>query len=730
MRRRWIALLTAVLLLMPAGGMAAALAEQASAPVTVDMQCEQTDDGAEAAPSAAEGHSVEADPDGSYTYTNEDGTQTKVDNANEGESDEALVITQGEGETAEENRIDNDELCAGAVSNEAALAQNGVHIGDYASEGTTTATDPDAFFDDGEPLDDAIQTPASEVAEGDVFGVLDALGVEPAADAEYLIEMKDTTVTGGKTVTQTVEVIDGKESEAYKVTLTAAAAGGGRVFTQSEESYGVLVGGKREIVLTIDITGSMDDKIEKRKQDTKWDVLKLAAQEFLRTVYAIDADGNAKNEDVAVTLVAYCGGDSERVSTTIKRFTAAEAGTLMQKFAPEAERFDFTPEDSDMLTKGGTNTEAGYLESYNAIEALLARTGEDATDAKDVHLVFMTDGCANSILDENGRSLSSGATERADARKSKEQLAGERAAEQAVEILKKGVSLYNIVINNTDLGRIAPYMDPENGTEQKPGYLRERIAQANAQAGAEYDQIDADRLHYVAATTKAQIAAAYQEVAESIVNQAADFALVAYNARVIDVVPKEFTVHIDDANKDKLKVVGTDGQGGTILEWEIGDLNNGDNVSASYFLLPASNLGEDYKYGTTYTNDSAILYCKPLAKGGEEVAIVLDRPAVTLSAPETSPTPTPTQTLTPTATPTPKVTPTPTPTVRPTPRPTRAPIIWPNTPVFYYGSGPVILPQAVPVAVEPPDTGGAPYLYAIVCTMTLGLAGAWMKRSR
>ena len=137
---------------------------------------------------------------------------------------------------------------------------------------------------------------------------------------------------------------------------------------------------------------------------------------------------------------------------------------------------------------------------------------------------------------------------------------------------------------------------------------------------------------YTAAADAKALQSVFDGLAEEIVKDTMASAAVAYDARMIDVVPACYDVVVgSDSN---VTVIGKDKEGNTVIEWNIGDMNslNGGNYKTSYYLLPNSTLGKDYVYGTVLTNDSAVLYCKPIAALGKEIAIVLDRPIVTIAA--------------------------------------------------------------------------------------------------
>jgi len=115
----------------------------------------------------------------------------------------------------------------------------------------------------------------------------------------------------------------------------------------------------------------------------------------------------------------------------------------------------------------------------------------------------------------------------------------------------------------------------------------------------------------------------YEGIAKALASRISEEAIIAANARVIDVVPAGFDVYLKDGGD--VRVAGKDEAGNTILVWEIGGMTAAGEYETSYFLVP----NDPTRYGTAFTNDSAILTCKPVGSA-QDVAIVMPRPAVLL----------------------------------------------------------------------------------------------------
>lgn len=275
----------------------------------------------------------------------------------------------------------------------------------------------------------------------------------------------------------------------------------------------------------------------------------------------------------------------------------------------------------------GTNNPAGYNVALQAVQSII-NANKDSADfnASNITVVYMTDGEVTCTLvrdaDGNVTNVNKGQDFLGGQHR---QIGGASAAHEAALILDQGAKLVNIVINNkndNDIAAIESYMKPGAG-----GYLDAEIAALNPSGEADYVMGSAA---YIAAQSSEEVVNAYKTIAETIIHELAVSALVAYNARVIDVVPVGFDVVFDQ--NSGLTIAGTDAEGNQIIVWEIGDMVNEGHYESAYFLIPNGKLGENYQYGTAFTNDSAILYCKPIANNGDEIAIVLDRPVTTVDA--------------------------------------------------------------------------------------------------
>ncbi len=556
-----------------------------------------------------------------YTYNGSGENSTDV--SLEG-NQEDLSIVQNE-ET--ENTIPNSAVTgADASYDDTSINGNDIYLGSYTGEGGSYSTDNEAFYDEeGIPLSGGIPEDQDAVTEDGsmVDDILFSNGVEPDPEKDYLVIVGETTIEGDKTVKEvSVTDAEGNVLEGYEVTLEAEGTRTDQIF---DSEGGVSISGKTNVVLSIDITGSMADELGD-SDVTKWEVLKQAATEFIDILYGIERDGSGNitnlaslNQNIDLSLVVYSGGNNDVVARTVtvtgtgsNVFTNDNVTELLNYFTSSASRTGLTG-GTGMLNNAGTNAQAGYMETSELVQALIDGSGGSIT-GDNIHVVFMTDGEANTYYDDpldttSSISYSNNDDQREDA--------GERASEAAIDLLEKGISLHNVVINDSDEAEdnIATYMDPN----KEGGYFKGLLEDGE---DVEYDLFD---INYTWASTPEQIIETYKNIANQIVNDA----IVAEQAKVIDVIPAGFDIYFVNGNTE-LKVVGTDAEGNTIIEWYIGDLKNGVRESTRYFLVPNSTLGDDYTYGTAYTNDSAILFAKPVVSGGQEIAIVLDRPAIVL----------------------------------------------------------------------------------------------------
>ncbi len=633
-KHRMLSLLTAVFLFMALAlpSVAHALAPNevtvtVSATETVTAAAAETDEDNFVGGTYTSQDETTIIPDASgngYTYngSGENSTDVSLEGANED-----LSIVQNGGT---ENTIPNSAVTGADTSyDDTAINNNDIYLGSYTGSGGSYSTDNGAFYDDeGIPLSSGIPDDQGAVTEDGsiVDDILWSNGIEADPEKDYLIVVGETTIEGDKTVKE-VAVTDseGNVLEGYEVTLEAEGTRTDQIF---DSEGGVSISGKTNVVLSIDITDSMGDKLG-NSNVTKWEVLKEAATEFIDILYGVERDGSGNitnlaslNQNVDLSLVVYSGGRNNVVARTVtvtgtgsNVFTNDNVTELLTYFTGSASRAGLTG-GTGMLDNAGTNAQAGYMETGELVQALIDSSGGSIT-GDNIHVVFMTDGEANTYYSNpadttTSISYSSNSTQITNA--------GKRASEAAVDLLEKGISLHNVVINdsNTAANSIATYMDPN----KSGGYFKGLLDANDPDGEVDYDNFD---INYTWASTPEQIIETYKTIANQIVNDA----IVAEQAKVIDVVPAGFDIYFVNGNAE-LRVVGTDAEGNTIIEWYIGDLKNGVRESTRYFLVPNSTLGDAYTYGTAYTNDSAILYAKPIVSGGQEVAIVLDRPAIVL----------------------------------------------------------------------------------------------------
>lgn len=584
-----------------------------------------------------------AEPSGAGTYTGEDGATIEPDASDNGYTytdsgesqtdvslqggNEDLQIAQGDDEPAV-NTIPNSAVTgADGAYDQTDINNNDIYLGTYTGEGGAYTTDTDAFYDEeGDALSGGLPDSENVEQNGDmVDAILDSKGVEAQEGNEYLVVVGTTTISGDKQVQEVaVTDADGNVLEGYQVTLEANATRNDQIF---DSEGGVTISGKTNIILTIDITQSMDTEFS-GTDDTRWDVLKQAASEFIDTVYGVERDGSgnitnagALNENIGLSLVVYSGGDNDVVARTVTVsgsgsavFTNDDVTELLSYFTQSKTRTSMD-DPEDMLANFGTNSQAGYMETADLVDALMSPS-YGSVPAENIHVVFMTDGEANTYYANANDTTSSVSYFSGNTT-----TAGQKGADAAVALLEKGVSLHNVAINDaSEANNVSNYMDPN----KSGGYFHNKLDEAD---GVDDDKVDYSLfgVNYTWANTPEAIIETYRSIAQQIVNDA----VVAQEARVIDVVPAGYDIYFVNGNTE-LKVVGTDAEGNTVIEWYIGDLDNGANYSTRYFLIPNSTMGGEYTYGTAYTNDSAILFAKPVANSGEEIAIVLDRPAIVI----------------------------------------------------------------------------------------------------
>lgn len=444
-------------------------------------------------------------------------------------------------------------------------------------------------------------------------------------------------------------------TDAYEITLTAEGEGGLDVLAALG---GEVVGngaGTKDIILVLDGSGSMEwgiDGQNDKNGEQRWEVLRQSVNSFIDTLtengvnaqitvvmysenagtlgtfdISKDEQGNAPGLDELMSYFKQ-GTTRETVRKGIvdhgyqgyseahQSEAAIHAAEVIGVKDPAefAATFDVNPESS------GTNTDAGYREATAAIQRLQAAGEIDGN----VSVVFMTDGQANHYVGKNGNvDVDDGHADATNA-----------ASDAIMELLTQNggnVTLHNVALTGADerdeiYDKISAYMDPDYTGNPYGGSYKTLNAKLNdPENGVDYS-IASHARELVWATNKDEMMDAYKGIAQNIALQISEAARVAKEAYVIDVIPAGFEVRIDPADADKLILVGTDAEGNTIIQWNVGDIIAGaDPEKISYFVIPK----DDTQYGTLFTNDSAILFAKPLGSD-EEVAIVMPRPAVSI----------------------------------------------------------------------------------------------------
>lgn len=422
-----------------------------------------------------------------------------------------------------------------------------------------------------------------------VFSVFGFLHFVAASGNEGKIELT-------KTATKLSERFDEKNLEEGRfadVTLNVKA----NSYSNQETVYS-----KLDIVLVLDSSGSMAYGPEGKNDHSipnRIDASKAAAEEFIN---AMMDDGDA----VQIGLVDYSTDANRTQNLTPDKQTA----------------LNFI--GSEYITGGGTNLQAGFAAATEILK-------KGRTDAKKL-VIILTDGIPtyfdNTYTEEechyewDGRrwnkvcqdvpktkTCGTGSSDTAvDQRNCPKNIRPSDAAKTTLDNLKLNYP-------NADVYTITLGEEPEA-----------------AATLAKINKVEETSLHKyknVTALNYEELANEFKKIASVAKNT------IAKNAKVVDIIPKEFDLTAESkAALEEQGVIITEVNGETRLEWNIGELKGDKDNSLTYTVK-----AKDTYHGSIYTNSEATLSAEidednpyPDYKGKTNLELTFDKPTVEIPA--------------------------------------------------------------------------------------------------
>lgn len=335
---------------------------------------------------------------------------------------------------------------------------------------------------------------------------------------------------------------------------------------------------KLDIVLVLDSSGSMSygpKGINDKTTPNRIQAAKAAATDFIN---AMMDDGDA----VQIGLVDYSENVNRTQDLTSDKKTALDF--LGDNYQPG----------------GGTNLQSGIAAASEVLK-------EGRTDAKKL-VIILTDGIPTFY--NNGRALCGAGNEDKPIEKPgcPNNIKPSDAAKTTLDNLKlnyPNADVYTITL----------------GEESEAAAILAKINPVESTSLHKYQNVTA--LNYE------ELANEFKKIASVAKNT------IAKNAKVVDIIPKEFALTAESkAALEKQGVTITEVNGETRLEWNIGELKGDKDNSLTYTVK-----AKDEYHGSIYTNKEATLSAEidednpyPDYKGKTNLELTFDKPTVEIPA--------------------------------------------------------------------------------------------------
>ena len=414
-----------------------------------------------------------------------------------------------------------------------------------------------------------------------VFSVFGFLHFVAASGDEGKIELT-------KTATKLSERFDEKNLEEGRfadVTLNVKA----NSYSNQETVYS-----KLDIVLVLDSSGSMAYGTNDAKKN-RIQAAKAAATEFINTMMD---DGDA----VQIGLVDYGRQVKRTQDLTSDKKTAL--GFLGEDYKPD----------------GGTNLQSGIAAASEVLK-------KGRTDAKKL-VIILTDGIPTYFNNTY----------------TKEECYGPRWNRVCEDVPKTKVCGTGSSDETVDQDNCPTNIKPSDAAKTTLDNLKLNYPNADvytitlgeekkaAATLAKINPVDETSLHKyknVTALNYEELAKEFKEIASVAKNT------IAKNAKVVDIIPKEFELTAaSKAALEKQDVIITEVNEETRLEWNIGELKGDKDNSLTYTVK-----AKDAYHGSIYTNKKATLSAEidkdnpyPDYKGKTNLELTFDKPTVEIPA--------------------------------------------------------------------------------------------------
>ena len=354
------------------------------------------------------------------------------------------------------------------------------------------------------------------------------------------------------------------QNNAGKIEITKEASKISQEFTSDNLEYGRLA----KVNLNIKANPYNEETRTSNKLDI---VLVLDKSKSMKKFKKLE---NAK--EAAKDLVNTLMDDKESVKIGVVEFATTANKNKLEMTTNKKDVINFI---DNIKANGGTNLEQGIVRAKEFLNKGKRK------DAKQI-VIILTDGLPT-YFNYNGQRLGTGSSDDPvcieytyyDCTKTKRP---SEAAKDSLDSLKqenKTADIYTIAFGSTD---------NENEVEEILKKL-EAINPKNTSESPLYK-------NYKALSGK-ELKEKFEKVIEESINK------IGKDSVLTDIIPKEFTLTSDSKKNlidKKVEVIET--ENGTILKWEIGNLESNKNYNLSYTVK-----AKDTYHGSIYTNENATL---------------------------------------------------------------------------------------------------------------------------
>ena len=342
-----------------------------------------------------------------------------------------------------------------------------------------------------------------------------------------------------------------------------------------------------DFVINLDISGSMDEKDDERAR-SMFSALKAVLDEILadpeNTATVVLWANNSAPMTVSIdgqSVSSFQGKNGITADKIFQSYLMDANGTVSQYTLEQLMNDNSVSELQDMYnTSSGTYPDNGLEKTLEIIK------GMDTADGRNIGVMLFTDGAALSRSSERS------------------------TVEMEKEIAEKyGAKIVNVSLGDeNDVAQYERYLNPESSSYYDDSQvLKDHVFYYNIpKLSSDELAVKMDELFqtaFVDITTETK-----QLQTETIT----DGVLAAYGALLIETIPEGFQlVEVVNDNTSSYKVLGTDAEGHTMIEFDLGNLRSGEHTEVSYYTIPL-NETKDLSVAAYVDETETVLHTQPV----------------------------------------------------------------------------------------------------------------------